>query len=88
MDGRISELTTDIMRLAININNKHKNTIFIDFTGHTEELDIRVYKDGWTPKAKRDFSVDIYLSDRPRGDVIFGLQQIIEYLKSLELTLA
>ena len=47
MKKEIKEKVMKIMDLALIKSEKNKNTIFLDFSGHVEWLEISIYKDGW-----------------------------------------
>ena len=47
MKKEIKEKVMKIMDLALEINSREKNTIFVEFSGHTNEICAKVYEKGW-----------------------------------------
>ena len=58
METLIAELTKEIF-LA---NQRRKHTVFFDFSGHVNTIDIYANKGKWKPKSKRvvDYNVRLY----------------------------
>ena len=83
----ISKQLTEIMKLCYQINNVETNreetgnlpTVFLDFMGHTCQLNIRIYDDGWMSGEDPDFSASVYFDDSPH-DVSDELAKLIERL--------
>jgi len=83
----ISKQLTEIMKLCYQINNVETNreltgnlpTVFLDFMGHTCQLNIRIYDDGWMSGEDPDFSGKVYLDENP-DDVSDELAKLIERL--------
>ena len=83
----ISKQLTEIMKLCYQINNVETNrektgnlpTVFLDFMGHTCQLNIRIYADGWMSGEDPDFSGTVYLDENP-NDVSAELAKLIERL--------
>ena len=81
----ISKQLTQIMQLCYQINHEETRrdktgnlpTVFLDFMGHTCQLNARIYEEGWGAEVDPDYSVTIYL-DQPRAGVL--LVQLIERL--------
>lgn len=76
----MNELILEIMRIALNINSKQKNTIFMSFYGHVNSFLISVYKNGWESENKADYEKDLYLDFRCDKS---ELEDILDYLKVL-----
>ena len=74
----MSDLISEIMKIAIEKNHKDKNTIFVNFFGHVKKISIDVHKEGWNAGDSPDVRINAYLNDEK------GLQKILEYLKKLE----
>lgn len=83
----ISKQITQIIQLCYQINYEETNrgvtgnlpTVFLDFMGHTCQLNVRIYADGWTGKEDPDYSASVYLDDSP-DYVSANLTQLIERL--------
>lgn len=83
----ISKQITQIIQLCYQINSVETNreetgnlpTVFLDFMGHTCQLNIRIYDDGWMSGEDPDFSAHVYLDDSPH-DVSDELAKLIERL--------
>ena len=76
METLIAELAKEVF-LA---NQRKKQTIFFDFSGHVNTVNIYAYKGKWKPKAKIvfDFNVRLYV---PGAEEY--LSMIIAKIKSL-----
>ena len=83
----ISKQITQIIQLCYQINYEETSreetgtlpTVFLDFMGHTCQLNIRIYDDGWMSGKDPDFSAHVYLDDSPH-DVSVKLSKLIERL--------
>ncbi len=81
----MNELVLEIMKIALEKNKEHKNTIFVDYHGHTDQIQVRVYRNGWNADDDPDYNAIAYLSGiyddkKDREDI----QGILKYLKKLE----
>ena len=83
----ISKQLTQIMQLCYQINYEETNreitgnlpTVFLDFMGHTCQINIRIYDDGWMNGEDPDYSARVYLDESP-NDVSAELAKLIERL--------
>ena len=83
----ISKQIAKIIQLCYQINSVKTNrevtgdlpTVFLDFMGHTCQINVRVYADGWISGEDPDFSAHVYLDDSP-DDVSAELTELIERL--------
>jgi len=83
----ISKQIAKIIQLCYQINNVETNrertgnlpTVFLDFMGHTCQINVRVYADGWMSGEDPDFSGKVYLDENP-DDVSDELAKLIERL--------
>ncbi len=65
-----------ILELAMKINNTatqrkltgDKPTVYVWFSGHVNELNVRIHSDGWFEKSDPDYYYSIYLSDDSLND--------------------
>ena len=83
----ISKQLTEIMQLCYQINSVETNrgttgnlpTVFLDFMGHTCQINVRVYADGWMSGEDPDYSAHVYLDESPNA-VSAELAKLIERL--------
>lgn len=83
----ISKQITQIIQLCYQINSVETQrevtgnlpTVFLDFMGHTCQLNARIYDDGWMSGEDPDFSACVYLDESP-NDVSAELSKLIERL--------
>ena len=83
----ISKQIAKIIQLCYQINSVETNrettgnlpTVFLDFMGHTCQINVRVYADGWMSGEDPDYSASVYLDDSPH-DVSAELTELIERL--------
>jgi hypothetical protein len=68
----ISKQLTEIMKLCYQINNVETNrektgnlpTVFAQFYGHTCQLDVYIYDEGWTtPHDEEAWRIGVYLTE-------------------------
>lgn len=85
----ISKQIAKIVQLCYQINSVETQrevtgnlpTVFLDFMGHTCQLNIRIYDDGWMSGEDPDYSVTIYLCEAPdKRDASTELSKLIERL--------
>ena len=60
MKKEIKEKVMKIMDLALEINSREKNTVFVDFSGHTNGLQVQIYENGWKAYEKSDYNEVCY----------------------------
>lgn len=85
----ISKQLTQIMQLCYQINNVETNrektgnlpTAFAHFFGHTCQLDVYIYDDGWEHDTNRDYLKIVYLDDDKAAS------QLDEIIDRLNVTL-
>ena len=83
----ISKQIAKIIQLCYQINSVSTSrdktgnlpTAFLDFMGHTCQLNVRIYDDGWMNGEDPDFSGKVYLDENP-NDVSAELAKLIERL--------
>ena len=83
----ISKQIAKIVQLCYQINSTPTRrvetgnlpTVFLDFMGHTCQINIRIYDDGWMSGEDPDFSAHVYLDESP-NDVSAELAKLIERL--------
>lgn len=82
---KINNLVLEIMKITLEKNKEHKNTIFVDYHGHIDAIQVRVYRNGWNADDDPDYNATAYLSgiyDDKKN--IENIQGILNYLKNLE----
>ena len=77
----MNELILEIMKTALAKNSRKKNTIWIDFAGHVNWLDVRICTEGYDNNEFPDWSETIRLY---ADNVEEELQKTLDYLKGLE----
>ena len=83
----ISKQIAKIVQLCYQINYEETYraktgnlpTVFLDFMGHTCQINIRIHADGWMSGEDPDFSASVYLDESP-NDVSAELAKLIERL--------
>lgn len=78
------ELILKIMKEALEINSRQKNTIFISYYGHTDAFGIQIHKKGWKRNEHPDYSRDIYMSIQDKNQNKKELVEILEYLNKIK----
>ena len=81
--NKIEELLQKLMLETYRINRDTKHTIFWEFHGHTNQVDLRIYKNGWNENANIDCSKTVYLC-YTQQEALEGLQQMLDILKNLK----
>ena len=73
-----------IIELALEINTREKNTVFITFHGHCNVFDIKIYNKGWGNGIEENFFKDIYFDIISEEKAIKELSEIIKELENLK----
>lgn len=81
MKKKTREYLVKIIGLSYEVNSREKNTMFVDFSGHTNQIDVNVHLNGWKPDVGYDEKYCIYLD---REDSEENLKELLKYLKSLK----
>lgn len=77
----IKELLQKIIVKAYEVNENTNHTVFVEFIGHMNWLDVDICTNGW----KRSTSADIkYEVDLHSEDVLEQLKEALEKLEELE----
>ncbi len=53
-----------ITKLSLDVNSTRKNTVFINFSGHINQLSVEFYTTGWEYKAQDFFRSDVDLDSK------------------------
>lgn len=70
-----------IMNLALEKNSKEKNTVFVDFSGHTNGLRIQIYENGWKAYEKPNYNEVCYFEFNDANE---KLNELIKRIKELD----
>lgn len=75
--NKIMQLVLDIMRLGVEISKNTKTDVFVEYSGHVDQLYIMVFHGGWE-KDKEYYSRNVYLNPKYRTeeDIIETLEEI------------
>ena len=57
MNESLSKMIIELLE----INNSGKATVFVQFSGHVNQIEVRIYLPKWYPNADSDFIVTGYL---------------------------
>ena len=79
MDKKLRRLLLQIFFLTLDVTKESKNDVFLNYSGHINELDIRVYFNGWKEKKPWDYRKVIYLDGE-----LDNIETIIEKLQALK----
>lgn len=87
MEKEIKRKIFEIMDLALEINSREKNTIFVEFSGHTNEICVHNYEKGWehrreTGEGRKKLSKNYLYLDN--DDCIEKLNNLIKKLKEMK----
>lgn len=87
MKKEIKRKIFEIMDLALEINSREKNTIFVEFSGHTNEICVHNYESGWehwrkTGEGRKKLSENYLYLDK--DDCIEKLNNLIKKLKEMK----
>ena len=87
MEKEIKRKIFEIMDLALEINSREKNTIFVEFSGHTNEICVHTYERGWehrreTGEGRKKLSENYLYLDN--NGCIEKLDNFIEKLKEMK----
>ena len=73
-----------ILKLAIEITNNTKATVFVEYSGHINCISIRAYWQGWTSNTDCDYKVDVYFDIYSEDVLEKQLQGIINKLEEVQ----
>ena len=76
--NKIMQLVLDIMQLGVEISQNTTTDVFVEYSGHVDQLRVLIYVDGWG-NSKEHYSKDIYLNAeayRTEEDIIETLEEI------------
>ena len=87
MKKEIKEKVMKIMDLALEINSREKNTIFVEFSGHTNEICVHAYESVWehwikTEEGRKKMNESYLYLDK--DDCVEKLNNLIENLVKMK----
>ena len=87
MEKEIKRKIFEIMNLTLEINSRGKNTIFVQFFGHTNEICVHTYERGWehwreTGEGRKKLNESYLYLDK--DDCVEKLDNLIEKLKEMK----
>ena len=83
MKKEIKRKIFEIMDIALEINSREKNTIFVQFFGHTNEICVYACESGWkTEEGKKKLSQNYLYLDK--DDCVEKLNNLIKKLKEMK----
>ena len=77
-------LVSNVMRRALQVNSKTDHTVFVEFSGHVEDLEVEVFLNGWVEDSSPDesYSVyldgDLYLASKSLDNIESRLKELLE----------
>lgn len=79
IDFKLIKLVENVIRIALMINQRQKNTVFFGFRGHVNWFEISVFLDGWKEDKRANFEERISFSID--DDCYERLENVLKYLK-------
>lgn len=64
MDKRVKRFLLQICFLSLDITKKSKSDVFLNYSGHTNQFDIKIYINGWEKEKEWDYEEVIYLDEK------------------------
>ena len=81
LDNKTKEKVLKIMELALIKNGKTKNTVFVDFCGHTNGVRVQIHENGWKAYKNPDYNKICYFE---YNDTNEKLDETIKKLEELD----
>ena len=78
----MEKLLQKIISKAYEINENTVHTVFVDFSGHVELFEIKVYLNGWKEYKEVDIKLEVYLDEKHAKA---ELQHMLDKLEELEM---
>jgi uncharacterized protein (DUF849 family) len=73
--NKIMKLVLDIMQLGVEISKNTKTDVFVEYSGHVDQLSVRIYDDGWK-KSMEPYDRYVYLNTETYQEE--GIIEILE----------
>lgn len=80
LDNKVKGKMLKIMELALIKNGKTKNTVFVDFCGHTNGVRVQIHENGWKAYEKPDYNEVCYFEFNNANE---KLNELIKRVKEL-----
>ena len=80
LDNKVKGKVLKIMELALIKNGKNKNTVFVDFCGHTNGVRVQIHENGWKSYEKPDYNEVCYFEFDNANE---ELDELIKRIKEL-----
>ena len=81
LDNKVKEKVLKIMELALIKNEKTKNTVFVNFYGHANELQVQIHENGWKAYEKPNYNESCYFKLNNANE---KLEELIKKLEELD----
>lgn len=65
-----------IMELAHKVNTKKRATVFVEYLGHVNLLNVRVFVNGWNEDAEPNIRREAYMDDAELQDIYLMLENL------------
>lgn len=76
-----NELLAELLITCVELNDKNFS-VFFDYHGHVDTIDIRVHTQGWSERSSYDRNIVIHTCDRFKGE---DCQYAIDKIKQLKI---
>lgn len=80
----IKELIQEVLKKCYILNKNTKHSVFVNFYGHVDLLEIEIYLNGWETNKNIDIKLEVYLDKENQKQIIEGLKSILKKLEALE----
>ena len=77
----MEELLKKIILKVYEVNKNTKHSIFLNFSGHVNELSVNYHINGWTKGSNASYRKEVYLNEK-YADI--ELEQILNDIEKLE----
>lgn len=72
----------EVMELLFEFQNDGNGTVFFEISGHTQQVNVRIYLPQWTPYSDPVFKDYLYLDEPEEDDWMNFRANITKFLKS------
>ncbi|WP_336154729.1 hypothetical protein [Fusobacterium polymorphum] len=85
LNKEIKEKILKIIELGLEVNSREKNTVFVNYSGHCDVLELRIHSEGWKQGKGANFFRDVYLATLSQREAEQNLDGIIKELEELKI---
>lgn len=85
LNKEIKEKILKIIELGLEVNSREKNTVFVNYSGHCDVLELRIHSEGWKQGKGANFFRDVYLATLSQREAEQNLDGIIKELEELKV---